>query len=313
MVATMRKALSFLLPFAAVVYPAHATLDLYDSFNYPTTNVQLSVAASPTWVAYAGGGVNPTNISGSLSFPGLQTASGDNSVQWNGVATTGIAARNLSTLYNINNVTTLYYSLTFKVQTIATADWGGSGNFLSGSFMGGFNQKLQNGTAQAQADVGAPILIRTGDPNNVSGTANDFQQYQLGTGLTATSAQRVFDGTHNYNPGDTHFLVFSYTFNPGASDDVAKLYVDPTPGSAEGANTPVVTVTGGTEITGAQIQSMFLRNNSVEPQNTQMDDLRVGTTWADVTPAVPEPSAAALLGLGALGVMALRRIRRIRR
>jgi hypothetical protein len=306
----MRNNLFLVLLASAAVPQAQATPDIYDSFNYPTTNVQLSVAGSPTWVAYAGGGVNPTNISGSLSYPGLQTASGDNSVQWNGAGATGIAARNLSTLYNINNVTTLYYSLTFKVQTITAADWGGSANYISGSFMMGFNQKLQNGTTLAQADAGAPLLIRTGDPNNVSGTANDFQQFQLGTGLTATSAQRVFDGTHNYNPGDTLFLVLSYTFNPGASDDVAKLYVNPTPGSSEGANTAVVTVTGGTEITSAQIQSVFLRNNSVEPLNTQMDDLRVGTTWEDVTPAVPEPSTSLLLGLSALGGMLVRRSRR---
>src|SRR5256885_13732865 len=111
---------------SVAVYQAQATLDFYDSFNYANTGVQLSVAASPTWVAYTGGGIGPTNFAGSLSYPGLQTASGDNSVLFNGAGAAGVAARNLTQLYNINNVTTLYYSLTFRVNTISTADWGGS-------------------------------------------------------------------------------------------------------------------------------------------------------------------------------------------
>jgi hypothetical protein len=41
----------------------------------------------------------------------------------------------------------------------------------------------------------------------------------------------------------------------------------------------VVTAGGGfTDVTGSQIQSFFLRNNSVEPATSVIDELRVGTT-----------------------------------
>ena len=114
----------------------------------------------------------------------------------------------------------------------------------------------------------------------------------------------------NYNPGDTLFLVLSYTFNSGVSNDVARLYVNPIPGSLEGANTPVVTTSGTVaDVSNDQIQAFFLRNNSVEPAVTQIDDLRVGTTWADVTP-VPEPSAAALAGCAFLVLLGRYRLRR---
>jgi len=84
------KKLSFTIGILAAAFQAHATLDWYDSFNYSPTGVQLATAASPTWVAYTGGGVHATNFAGSLSYPGLQTASGDNSAQLNGVNTTGV-------------------------------------------------------------------------------------------------------------------------------------------------------------------------------------------------------------------------------
>ena len=297
------------------VVGSHAALEFYESFNYPTAGVQLSSAGSPSWGLYTGGGVDPKIAAGSLSYPGLVTSAGDNSLTYDGLGgtATGLASRNLSQTYNIGNVSTLYYSLTFKVTAISATDWGGSAaNYNAGSFMAGFSQKLSNGTALTQPDVGAPLLIRTGNPANTGGTANGFQQYQLGTGITASTTtsptSRVFDGANNYNIGDTLFLVLSYTFGAGTADDVAKLYVNPTPGSLEGANTPVVSATAFTDIANNQIQSFFLRNNSVEPQSTVIDDLRVGTTWSDVTPApVPEPSSISILILGLTGALIRRK------
>lgn len=282
----MKLFLVGVLGFASVCQ-LHATLDFYDSFNYASTGVALTNAAPSIWVPYTGGltgGV--TNNAGSLSYPGLQTASGDNSVVFSGTApSAGVDAHSLSQLYNSNNVTTLYYSLTFKVTFITTNDWGNSpANYTGGSFMMGFNQKLTNGSTLAQGDAAAPVLIRTGDPFNAdTNVANNFQGYQLGTGVTAATAARTYDASHSYTTNDTLFLVLSYTFNSGATNDVAKLYVNPVPGSLESANTPVVTAVG-TNVNNSQVQSFFLRNNSVEPGVTQIDDLRVGTTWADVTP-----------------------------
>lgn len=270
---------------------AHAAPVWYDSFNYAPAGDLVSAAGSPTWSLYVAGQMDPKIAAGSLSYPGLQTGIDDNSVVFDGVApAAGISARSLDQLYNINNVTTLYYSLTFRVTSIDPAgDWGATAvNYNGGSFMMGFNQKTSG--ALAQGDVAAPLLIRTGNPaDEPPGTANGFQQYQLGTGVTATTAIRAFDAAHNYNPGETLFLVLSYTFGPAANDDVAKLYVNPAPGSLESTNTPVVSTTGASDVTNSRAQVFFLRNNSVQPASTIIDDLRIGTTWADVTPPLVTP------------------------
>src|SRR5439155_4774004 len=129
----------------AAIPKARATLDFYDSFNYSPTGIALTNAATGIWVPGSGALVNgQTNSAGSLSYPGLQQATGDNSALFQGSGAAGNDIRNLSTLYNLANVTTLYYSLVFQVTSVSGNDWGGSGNWNSGSFMLGFNQKLRN-------------------------------------------------------------------------------------------------------------------------------------------------------------------------
>jgi len=260
---------------------SQAGLIWYDAFDYASGSV-ISSAGAPAWFFYGGNpNADPEITGGSLNYSGLQTSPGGNYVLFNGTASAinGIAMRALDGVYTSG---TVYYSLTLKVTSISTADWGGSGNWLTGAYILGFDQEISG--SLAQGDVAAPLLIRTGDPNNTSGTADNYQGFQLGTGVTADSATRTFDATHTYVPGATLLLVLSYTFVNGANNDVARLYVNPIPGSPESANTPAVTVTGVADVINNQIRTVFLRNNSVEPASTLVDDLRVGTTWAEVTP-----------------------------
>ena len=299
-----RLPLSLFLLIATV--HAHAATVFSDSFDYAPPGDPLSSAGSPSWaLRSAVGSVDPKIIAGSLNYPGLQTVPGDNSVAMDGTGAAGIATRPLDQIYHSGVASTVYYSLTLQVTTINVGDWGGSGNWMTGSFMMGFSQDATGNLAVGS--VAAPLLIRTGDPTNASGIANDFQGFQLGTGVTAASpTSRIFDGTRTYAPGTTLFVVLSYTFGPDANDDVARLYVNPVPGSVESANTPaVLTPAGLTDVTNSQLQAFFLRNNAVEPASTIVDNLRVGTTWEDVTP-IPEPSGALLILFGATACLGRR-------
>ncbi len=78
----------------------------------------------------------------------------------------------------------------------------------------------------------------------------------------------------------THLIVLKYAF---VSRGVATLYVDPTPGGAEPAS-PAITADTGDNVA-ANLQVLLLQSAASTAQGTfNLDSIRVGTNWADVTP-----------------------------
>jgi hypothetical protein len=103
--------------------------------------------------------------------------------------------------------------------------------------------------------------------------------------------------------GSTIFVVGKYQtvgalqFGPGDTDDVASLWINP-PSTTFGGFDPAgaLTVTGNFDMTTISatnhtLQSFVLRQNGTAgdnqiPLGITYDELRVGTTWADVAPGV---------------------------
>ena len=292
---------------AAAASQAHANLLFYDSFNYaPATS--LGTAGTPTW-AKNGASPDPTvqNVGG-LSFPGLVVSGDTLSLQYDGSGIntgSGNPAATDGTTLSAGGISTdsLYYSLLMKVTAIQTFGGGtgngfatGTANLTQGSFMAGM-QTIAASSAPGTLTTAGPLLIRSGDGTQFSPT------YQLGTCRTTTPADRQFYTGQAFNVNDTVFVVVKYDF--GAT--TASLFINPTPGSSEGS--AQLTVSGGAALTlNTGVKSFFVRNNSVEPDALLIDELRIGTTWADVTPA-PEPGAAALAIVGGFALLALRKLR----
>jgi hypothetical protein len=275
----------------------------YDSFNYGPSGTSLGTAGSPTWVKN-GASPDPTvqNVGG-LTYPNLQVSSDTVSLQYDGSgvnAGSGAPAATDGTTISAGITTgSVYYSLLMKVTAVQTA--GGNGfatgaNLTSGSFMAGL-QTLANTAAPTQGASAAPLMIRSGDQVNQFATT-----YQLGTAKTATTADRQWYTGQNFSTGagaETVFVVLKYTFD-SVNGDSANLFINPTPGSAEPA--AQLTVTAGAALTlNTGIRSFYVRNNSVEPDTLLIDELRIGDTWEDVTPAVPEPTTLVLLTFAAAG------------
>lgn len=292
---------------SAAGFQSHASLLFYDSFNYGPSGTSLGTAGSPTW-AKNGPSADPTvQDVGGLTFPSLLVSSDTFSLQYDGSGVGAPAATDGTTISAGITTGSLYYSLLLKVTAVQTA--GGNGfataaNLTSGSFMAGL-QTVANTAAPTVGSSAAPLLIRSGDGTQFSST------YQLGTSKTATAADRQFYTGQAFTTGagaETVFVVLKYTFD-SVNGDSASLFINPTPGSAEpGAQ---LTVTAGTalNLNTTGIRSFFVRNNSVEPDTLLIDELRIGDSWADVTPAVPEPGTTALAILGGFGILALRKFR----
>jgi len=95
--------------------------------------------------------------------------------------------------------------------------------------------------------------------------------------------------------GTTYFVVEEYDF----SASTAYLYLNPTPGgSMPAAN---LSLSGSTA---TAIDNVGFKAAAGGVTGAYVvDNLRIGTTWADVTPVIPEPSTVVLLGVG-LGLVA---------
>lgn len=105
--------------------------------------------------------------------------------------------------------------------------------------------------------------------------------------------------------GETNLFVFSLDYVDG-SPMTATIWLAPDPALSEGAQAAGISSVVTNASPGNGFDSFRLRGSRV----WEWDELRVGTTWEDVTPVViPEPSSS-LFTLLALSGLALRRARR---
>jgi hypothetical protein len=323
-----------LLALGAGAAPAQAQLIFYEPFQFTAPGDPMG--GKGDWTKNtAVTGFEPNVGSPGLTYPGLPTTPGSNSIMLDGsgvaqggVAAAGVVQRSLGQTINSG---TLYYSMLLNVAQIQTHSGTGSGfttaaNWNTGSFMAGFAQAPNIAFGGTDAgDAGAALLIRTSLNDAAQAMASQYPPtYQLGIGVGNANPTRTWEGGNNSNvptdpafatrpqhsPGETLLIVGSYTFNPGDNNDVARLWVNPLPGTPELLNAPsVVTASGLPDINQDRIAAFFFRNNSVEPDSLLMDELRVGTSWESVTPVVPEPSSAALIVFASGGFLARRRRR----
>lgn len=205
-----------------------------------------------------------------------------------------------------------YYSMALRIDDI-------SGTHVSGGLIAGFNN-TRGSQASNPATVGAALYAKASGGGFVLGVL------EQGT----DAAQATYDTTV-LSLGSTYFVVGRYTINgtvnlgggSPTTDDTAQIWINPTslggvePGGAlvavnNRADIPT-NVTDGNRT----VQSFYLRQSqsaaSTLATNSAVtslviDELRIGTTYADVTP-VPEPGGVVLAMLGAAGIAAVRRRR----
>ena len=246
----------------------------------PSTNLVGQTNAAGQYWTQAGPATSPQPIisAGNLVVGGLAGPSG-NSVKFGG---SGMSARfNLGT----NSAAgTWYYSVIIRLTDVSTLN-------SSGVFWFGFNNSAGTQTTTPNV-VGTRIVTRSA----IGG-------YNIGLDKSSGTAVNFVFVPGVFTTNDTLFVAGSYTFNSAATnDDVSQLWVNPPPSSFGLATSPPANLTNSAGGDISQIASVVLFNrNNNEPAGIIADELRVGPTWASVTPPA-EAQLVPALGIARYGL-----------
>ena len=277
----------FTFSLALAASPARATLMAYEGFastNYTAGQLSGQSPAVTGFVTNAWS--DSTNVSAGGASQALTYSNivSDNTGGSYSTAVGGRTTRAMSTILGGNTVlgtNTYYISLMMQVSTLAT------NNYRAFELESQFNNRnFQFGAAADTGSINWGMRVTTASSTYITNVST----------VTAVTNQTVF-------------AVMKLRYSSAANDDSVDLWVNPSDLSSEAGSTNFVTISGFD----------FLHNSAKNISlasftgtgSASWDEMRVGTTWADVTP-VPEPSTYALLGLSGLALAAYRLRRRSR-
>ncbi len=245
---------------------------LYEDFNYTSPGNVGGTCASGTcsnnnWTTHSTSqaGIDSV-ISGSLNYAGLQASTG-NKVRIPGI--NGTVPRDINRAITGSGATVAYYSFLLNVLdgTQLSGTMNDNGNFIH------FGQTA--GTALT-------IFYGKVSIHSVAGGA-----YRIGISNAATGTPTYTEFASDLAFGTTYLVVVKHDFN-GASNDISTLWVNP---GSLGGSEPAggVTNSSGTATTATAFASIAIRNSSATPK-ADIDEIRVGTSWASVTPVSSTPT-----------------------
>jgi len=206
--------------------------------------------------------------------------------------------------YGANSV--LYYSLLLKVADIAGLTTLHTNANANNDLIIGFNNVTGAGSATPNTWADE-LTIRLGA---------DSSHYNLGIRASTTVASTTFWEPTEYSPSDTLLVVTRFTegATPG-SGGLSEIWVNPSSATfgasapaADGSTIGTYSATGTNDHTNSILIGAGIAGGS-NPNEIDVDEIRVGTTWADVTTetiSIPEPSTIGILGIAALAVLARR-------
>lgn len=230
----------------------------------------LHVTSGGLWKLPAGATTNAvaTVAAGSLTYPGLKESSG-NKVAFAGNGGGDSAVFRLgplaSTIYS-NGV--LFYSALISVTAtngMVTSSGAGANNYICAFHKAGGD----SGTAFTQ------IKATNGGKTN----------FNVGVGYSSSVLAPVWDATP-LATNTTHLVVVEYEFVPGSTNDVVRLWLNPAYPLLGLDTAPAPTlVLSNTSVADLSQITVFQIDQKASSPASQIDEVRIGRTWAAVTPA----------------------------
>ncbi len=233
------------------VFEVNASSLVYEGFNYA---VGAALQTQTGWTL-SNTGDDLLIEEGSLTYPGLKPSTA-NKVTFAGA---GIDAYK-----EFTNITTgtVYYSFILKVTDVSSATEVAGGYFTG---LGADNTNF--GSAVWTKKNGEDFNI------GISNRSNTTPQF-------STSA---------YPINKEMLIVVCYEIVNGTANDISKIWFNPSPATFGSGSAPAadITITNTTGSDLSSVKTFFLRQDSnTETPNIEYDEARIGTTWAEVTPAI---------------------------
>jgi signal transduction histidine kinase len=256
---------------------AQAELLLYDGFDYPVKE-QLGEATSR--VRWSNDKEQFTIVRGSLDYAGFKASTG-NRVNVAAIAPNLDSVRTLDGSWPKQSKGALYVSFILRLQSAAELSDSAEGASLltigdtfNRTELLGINLRLAQGTAQ----LGVLKYAST----NAPASAAAFFTSGPGASLSVDGAT-------------TYLVVAKYEWVEGETNDMVTLWVNPEKLGATEDVANHVFASSGPDGSGAAGRLTLSRG-----PNVNLDELRIGQTWADVTP-LKEASQNLLAMVGVLG------------
>jgi autotransporter-associated beta strand protein len=257
---------------------ARAELVFYEPFNYLAGSVlhnQQNVSGTTDDVWTRSGTVAATSItvgSGSLSSP-FGATSGEK-----GLLTAPATASTERLNFPQISSGSIFYSLTLNAAFGTENPNAVGGAYFCGLSSLGDNGDLDGGSAPAITNTAARLALRK-DPV-------DATKYNIGITNTLAQATGNYSSMQLSQSTDV-FVIVQLDQLAGASNDVAKLWINPNASTFQPTDPPSMTIDNASPLAAdiaAAPQSFFLRQTGGLPQFVNVDEIRLGTSYTDVVP-----------------------------
>lgn len=243
--------------FAAAFSFANAQLWLEENFNYPDGALEQADNSEvvlhkwmPSMKPADALGTSPQVVSRNLTYTGYPASAQGKSVVLDATVGAGSESQRISVYYldtiGHRDTVSMYAAFLFKP--------------LSAPNTSGRDFAVWEGSVTSSMVRGRLFLAKSGDKVKI--------------GITKNSTS-ISNWSNDIAVGSTNLIVMKYEVIDGASNDVVKVFVNPTLNTAESANTPLVSADNATDML---VKAFGLRQRGI---GAEISGLRIGTTWEE--------------------------------